>query len=177
MTVIVGYRDKDSAIIGADSQITAGNLRKFADKIVKRANWACGSCGYRKVIDIIRYNSTLGTDIKNTMDLCEWRDKLREAICRDAGSRKECQFNNDIMVHPFELLITFDGKMWKISGDYSLFEVKKYAAIGCGMDFAYGVLFSSPKTGVDLVKEAIRAAIKHDVYCGGPIKLATTKRT
>jgi len=64
-----------------------------------------------------------------------------------------------------DFLIIYRGKAWYLSGFY-IDEVKKYQAIGAGMDYALGALY----LGHD-PKKAVEVACELSVYCEKPVKV------
>ncbi len=63
-----------------------------------------------------------------------------------------------------ELILCERTRVWVIEGD-AVYCSTGAVAVGCGAAYALGYLEAKPGK----LKEAVRAACKHDPYCGGKV--------
>lgn len=82
--------------------------------------------------------------------------------------------NVELLKEDFELLIAFDQKIFHVSRNFSVTEIKgNYNVIGTGRDYAIGALYATETnfmiTAKDKLTIAIESAIKYDVGSGGEI--------
>jgi ATP-dependent HslUV protease, peptidase subunit HslV len=71
-------------------------------------------------------------------------------------------------------LIANKKNIFYISGNLSITEFYKFHAIGSGSDFAIGAMYAvyeQNKSALDIARTGIDAAIAHNIYCGGKIKV------
>lgn len=110
----------------------------------------------------------------------DWRDILNLLDSAEHGYDLPSRHDLSVLRTHFHGLIWLpDRSIWEISIEQdeeerhvwyaSVTEVKeKKAAVGCGADNAMGVLDNGGSA-----RDAVKAAIKRDVFCGGPLQCMT----
>ena len=145
MTVIV-YRD---GVMAADSLLTSnGRVESYADKIRCLNGWLVGISGSWGVAS----------------ELFDWF----EAECKDTIKRPPASIHVDDDKYPVNIMAVrkSDCAVYLIDGLGYPQKVKgPFFALGSGGSIAVGAL----EMGADAVA-AVKAAIKHDCYCGGKVK-------
>lgn len=142
----IAYRD---GVMAADSQGTNNGLHA-ADrtKVYDINGWLLGGCGASSQLD--EY-------------LAWFRDSCKDGKLRKAPDYLQTSGDNGYTV----LLVNKKTRaMYQVADGLWPFRIKgKYAATGSGMSLALGAMAMG-----GTAKQAVQAAIKHDVYSSGSIK-------
>ncbi|MEE4360862.1 MAG: hypothetical protein V2I63_04990 [Pseudomonadales bacterium] len=75
-------------------------------------------------------------------------------------------------------LVICPGGLFHVASDLSVTRFEQYFAIGSGAPLAMGALhalWASEQDAGALATGAVEAAITHDLYCGGPVNLASLR--
>jgi 20S proteasome alpha/beta subunit len=171
MTVLVAIQAKDGVYIGSDSLQTSHwhITRSGAVKIVEKDGFVFASCGHSKASQIVKYHwskptrqhgqsgmdyvcSEVGNSLLTILHTHNYAEREKEQTRANAG-----------------MILAFEGCLYTFSCDGYINPVSDYAADGCGLEFAYGSLFSTkdmlpPR---DRVRLAILAAGHFSAFCDG----------
>jgi hypothetical protein len=150
--------------IAADSQATSNSHREVLDeknaKLFVCGNMIIGVSGYYRSIPMLRaYLEKNPQDIHSIVGVYEFLKNFRiwEKEIKDTESSDDSDDQN--------LIIVTNGKAFYID-NYEVKEVSRSEAIGSGSLVASVIMDYDPYTSVCT---AVKAAIKHDIYCGPPI--------
>ncbi len=178
-TTTVGIVCNDCVILGADKRATAGNMiaHKDVDKVQpiaeKMAVTTAGS-----VSDIQLLVKLIDAEIK----LKDIRSGRQSTVKETANLLASLVYSNVRQFVPgvtHFLLGGYDGgyELYDIFPDGSKSHIDDFVASGSGSVFAYGVLETgyedgiSRGDGVELVKEALTAALKRDSASGNGVDI------
>lgn len=174
MTIIVGYRRGSENWIAGDSLGSSGDGFKMdlGSKLIHKTGYTIGVAGSYRTMDLLREAPSLPRGVRGLDDIRVLRDWIKlvhlEDGCQDrAGS-------DETVAHPFSALVASPAGIWAVEGDYQLHRVTKYYAIGCGRDAALGALYvmaARNQPGDVTVRSAVRAAMLHNINCGGRVFL------
>lgn len=181
MSIAVAVKKNGKIAFGTDSLHTFGSFRPGQGNIseskfrkVGNAYLAFTGWGiYNQVLDDI-LSGPGAVPLENSNDIFKFFMKLWRKL------HKEYTFVNDQCQEtdsPFgdldsSFLVVSESSIFHISPNISITEFNKYHAIGSGSDYAIGAVYSvydSEKTAAEIVRTGVKAAIEHDIYCGGDI--------
>jgi len=165
MTCIAIKKTKNGFEIAADSQTTWGshkqpkknttdNETRSSGKIFETNGITFGCAGDVGNITMLQYYSK--THIPKSPDkdfIIDWFIEFKEWL----NSRAKVGFN-DVGI---SCIMVMSGNAFVIHDWLSAYQVEDYDAIGSGMFLALGA-FEMGATA----KQAVKVAIKHDLYCG-----------
>lgn len=185
MSVVVAMKSKNGVILGADSQITMGGVSKTSMcnsnyKIWhpnEYANIVIGSVGSVRELNIIKSTKDLIEEvryIKKDIDfdyiVNDLVSKMRKTVIDKKAvedDKKAFRFNNNY-------IIAIDDKLYQIQNDCSVIEIDSYTAIGSGSNEALACLHNNNGDVQESVVNAVKSAIKNDIYVGGPVIVTNT---
>jgi len=171
MTIIAAAEDTNGYWIASDSQgVTNDTCLELGPKLINKENYIVGFSYSYRVKDLILECNSFPEKIGSIKGFRKFRDVLKKLMLEDgclatAGS-------SETLLHPISLLVISPSGIYEMGSDYQIHKVKKYAAIGSGMDFALGALkatLATTKSAQQSVEEAVSAAIFHSATCGGNI--------
>lgn len=187
MSVIVAMRDGRRTWIAADGRMTEGDVIR-AESVEKwisvRPDLWIGCAGSYRALGVIRENVETLAEVAH-----DWSPQGQRVRALVVGkeihklARADGWLDSVADGKPrwldVEMLIAQPGSVLHVHGTGSTLEVKDYAAIGSGADFALGALdalVSFRRTGVGPDAEmcalaAVKAATKRSSTCGGKIQL------
>jgi hypothetical protein len=129
-------------------------------KVYEKGGCLFGSAGYARFRQLIQHH--LVVPFKGDLGLDEWAvTKLvpaMRALLKDHG---HATVTNAMESHESVLLVGAEGRLLKVGGDYTVTEATPYGAVGCGQDFALGVLYATADKGAepfDRLRLALEAA-------------------
>lgn len=166
MTVIAVKINKDKIVIAGDSQTTWGNHKypkhpstdkelKSMGKIFQTNNMTFGCAGSVAHIGLLQmYAKTHKPKAMEHDFILEWFIEFKEFALKKASIAF-----NDIKL--FGIIIS-ENKVFSFYDFMEIREVLNFEAIGSGQWLAIGAM----EIGAS-AKEAVRVAIKYDLYCGG----------
>ena len=169
MTVVAALKLPNKVVIGSDSLVCQGFLKTYlpAGKLVEvRPDFIIGFSGTNTITHLINElkNKKRVTTPKTAFDCF----KLLKPIFEQYKSTVEnCLSYNKEENYGCELLIVTTSGIF-CCDEFSCEEHSLYAAVGCGREKALGSLFSDHKKEKSL-KNALKAAIFHDMGCGGEV--------
>lgn len=175
MTVIAAYRDDDGFAIAADSQSTFGELCHFVkDKLIVRHNWILGSAGIGRAAELIAESDRLDFPIKNDSDVIRFRDDIQQIFSDAKMFDKDNNTVGESPVSHWDGLLVTKKLCYRIFCDMTRWRVRDYVAIGSGEQIALGVMYALKladyRDAKFIAGHAVRAAIKHEINCGGKIQ-------
>ena len=174
MTCIIGLKQDDKLVVGADTRVTSGGhiINTEANKLVEKGDTIIGICGYLRFADIIRSQFSvpakpedksdldfLSTEFANSLRTCLENIKMVEVI--DGVSRIPDSY----------MIIVYKNNLYSMGADYSVCAHADYVVDGSGTDYALGSLHATsglsldPKTRVTM---ALDAACKFNAWCAPP---------
>jgi len=188
MTCIVGLFDKenDCVYMGGDSMATCGSNRGeiVSQKKVFKSNDTptaiMGFSGNVRDLNLLTYAE----------DLIDKRDEpnidhkylvtkfIPNVIKMFANGYRN---TSDKGISEFDsyFLFAYKNSLYLIESNYSVLSVKtKYQAIGCGVDFALGSLYSTESTElgtIERIHKALQAASKFSTGVDAPFYIINTK--
>lgn len=171
MTCVVGVETPEGVIIGADSATTIGwNIySRYDGKVFRTGDFVIGTCGSVRAHELIRYAFTppplIATDNLNRYLAVDFVNELRSVLKDGGWAKKENEVEEGTT-----LLVGVHGKLYNISSAYSTCRsTRGYDAIGCGRDFALGVMHTLPLlTPEERIRRALEAAAEHSAGVAGP---------
>lgn len=181
MTCIVGYIDKDTVTIGGDSAgVTGIDVRNRRDpKIFENGEFVFGCTSSYRMIQLLRFSlkpPPINKEIYEYM-CTDFIDAVRECFTRGGFMQKEAEGDDA----GGEFLVARGGRLFKVYADYQVAEFnEKYAASGCGEDYALGALYVLDSISMDSrfkLTTSLEAAAKYSGGVTPPFIFITTKPT
>ena len=176
MTVIVGLRTQEGAVIGCDSQATQGYRPTSLShpKWVDVHGWRLAVSGHAAALDLIRGLEIKRAGLRAVVSLL--RDALGDSWQR-RGDGDGGPVAYDCHVLALELS---SARLWYVDGTGCASEIEpgSYIALGSGDGAALGALYVCQATQTPpqlAVQRAVEAAIAQCVWCGPPVWVDTVK--
>ena len=170
MTCIVAIKDKSALWMGADSAAVNGWYARtivsdekvfIRQSLQGQTGFIMGVAGYPRTTQLLRYKMNIPEIPANENDLMRYMvtafiDAMRTCFHEAGHARKkdnEEEFDS-------EILIGVNGRIFTVNTNYQIIESEKpYDAIGCGTDYALGVLYTTEKEAPrKRIKKALEAA-------------------
>ena len=171
MTTIVAVQYRDKVLLGADSQVTAGNGQVANHpqmvKISKRGEFLIAGSGECAPCDIAQHIWMPPKPSNAELD-----DLYHFMIARVIPSLKQCFKDNEYKWNEadedgetkFAFLITIGGTIFEIADDMSIsLDSKGIYGIGSGSGYAIGALAQGAT-----IEEALKISAKYDAYTSAP---------
>jgi len=164
MSIVAVKKYKDKIVIGADSIVVrygTQDKRKDAKLFRVDEDLIIGGSGFVKNLVLLKLFSQ-NHKIKTCDEdgIIEWFSEFQEWALK-----KDKSFSQD----KTEFLVVFKNKVFDFF-NYNVREVKKYEAIGAGMDYALTALYLEKS-----VAEAIEVSCELSIYCEKPINIIEVK--
>lgn len=168
MSVIAVKRTNGIIEIAGDTQSTWGSYKfqkedptdkqvKASGKIFQVNGMTVGCAGSLNHIGLLRlYCKTNRPKESEQDDVLEWFIAFKEWALKKA----QVAFN-DVSIHG---LLILDGKVYSFFDFIEVHEIKDFAAVGSGMWLSLGAM----EVGAT-AEEAVKIAIKYNLYCGGEV--------
>lgn len=172
MTCIAVKVKKDKIEVACDKQVSwGGNKMPMAEnsdkqlksmgKIFQTNGMTIGGCGSLADLSLLSiYAKTHKPKDMNRDDILEWFIEFINWYENKTGDKKT----------NLSFVIINDGFAFIVHDFYEVYQIEDFDAIGSGMWLALGVL----DNGGDVI-DAIKTAIKYDLYCGGDVNKITIK--
>ena len=170
ITTIIAKREANGTVtLGADSQSTKGASKAFGSKLahINEQFWVGGG-GRARYCDIIEFapvpvihESDLSSPQFNpkrwlvTEAVPSWIEAVRESEHRHL---EKDEYPDGV------LLVVIAGRIFEVSGDFSVDEHPEFGGIGSGSDYAVGALAAGKS-----VEKALEIAASLDPYTGGEL--------
>jgi hypothetical protein len=171
MTVVAGLVWKHAVHLAADSYGVQGSevCRHTTPKVWRWGRLVVGASGSILFLQTVRYRVDLvppdDGDVYTWL-ICAYVPALKTACREYGGLDKDGDFDGG-------LLIGGAGRLFRLDGSGGVVEMQDgYETIGSGGVYALGVLTYLRPTitnPVYALRDALRVAITHDVYCHEPI--------
>ena len=163
MTIVCAIPNGDETILGCDQK--AGDFL-INTKWIIRGQWAIGVSGAYRTQQLIERATLPETD--DPFVLATW---IRDTLLADGYKPDE----HDPPVFNGHILLATPGRVWMVNGCFATVEVKGFAAVGSGREYALGAAWmaSTPECAAWddkrwIVDQAVMAAIAKDRDgCGG----------
>lgn len=162
MTCIVGLVEHGTVYMAGDSgQFHGWDVTTLpGGKVYEKGGCLFGSAGYARFRQLVQHH--LRIPFKGTLSLEEWAvTKLVPEMRSLLKEHGHATVQNATESHESVLLIGAEGRLLKVGGDYTVTEATPYGAVGCGQDFALGVLHATATLGLapfDRLRMALEAA-------------------
>lgn len=171
MSVILIKKEKESIIVGADSQETSGESRQenIYDAKLRKIEDGVYIAGagdghiYSMLCAYAEENSL--KEINTAMNLIKYFYKFNEWIMEIVTEEADMKMPSPLQRSQYILII--DGRIWYFAGFY-VREINEgeFHTIGSGSQAAAACM----NLGVT-IEEALKATCKVDIYCSEPIKI------
>lgn len=172
MTIIAVKKEKKKITISSDSQITAGQMIEFTNKLCKVGNIVFWGAGYLNELQIMeRFLKDNGYDektVKNEQALFNLFGDFYKYL-KDKGVIDSRENWEKSVFNSFIFIIENLGKVYKYS-HWCLMEVKDYTAVGSGQAIGKTVLSMGGTT-----QEAVKKASDLTIYCWGDVNTIEVK--
>jgi ATP-dependent protease HslVU (ClpYQ) peptidase subunit len=185
-TAVIGLVHEGTVYLGADSAgMNTSDLSltiRTDKKVFANGQFIMGFTGPFRIGQLLHYKLRV-SEQKSDQDLNEFMvitfiDAVRDCL-KDGGFASKT--NNSLYGQESggRFLVGYGGRLFKIDYDYQVGEsADGYCAIGCGMHFCLGSLYTTANTGLspeERIIKALEAAAKFSAGVQGPfhvIKLA-----
>jgi 20S proteasome alpha/beta subunit len=178
MSIIVGIKNKEGVILGADKQITKYNTASHsATKIIQMrySNTAMGTVGYLRDVNIIN----------SLEEIIGWEDIVKKTLIDEKYITKyiipklfdffekynRVEKENNICEFLSEFIFVTSTDLFLIDEDGAIDTKNNYVALGCGEEKVYGYLNTlenisqlNMKECENIIKKAIKQSCKDDIY-------------
>jgi ATP-dependent HslUV protease, peptidase subunit HslV len=183
MSIVVAVHKGNHVVLACDSQQTMGSILPGKDNLlgskirrIGKAYLACTGWGlYHNIFDdFLKGKKNIALDSSGA--IFEFFLELWSQL------HKKYSFVNDQCENratPFgdldsTFLIASQAGLFCVSANMSVMELAKYQAIGSGAEVALGAihaLYDMNLSPEEIARKAIRAAMDHNIYCGGDIEI------
>jgi ATP-dependent protease HslVU (ClpYQ) peptidase subunit len=179
MTCIVGLKTPDSVILAADRLANVNNVTEtyhtkkiFKKSFIDGSSAIFGFCGAYRLGDILNYRLSMpnfdGADV-NTYLVNTFIPRLIECFKYNGFLTQD----EDGALRGGEFLLGFSNRLFLIQDDFSVLEPDNgYTALGTGMEYALGSLYSTSNIDMnqaDRAKVAVLAASNFSPTVGGSV--------
>lgn len=178
MSIIVGIKNKEGVILGADKQITKYNTASHsATKIIQMrySNTAMGTVGYLRDVNIIN----------SLEEIIGWEDIVKKTLIDEKYITKyiipklfdffekynRVEKENNICEFLSEFIFVTSTDLFLIDEDGAIDTKNNYVALGWGEEKVYGYLNTlenisqlNMKECENIIKKAIKQSCKDDIY-------------
>lgn len=176
MTCIVGLKYKNKVYIGADS---AGSGTHATDprkdlKIFKHSDMLFGFTTSFRMGQLLQYHLSL-QKAKPEVDpmkylVTKFIPAARQCLTAGGFAKKD----NNVETGG-QFIVGFRGRLFVVWSDFQVAEtLRPYVAVGCGLEWAEGVLFTLKKSKIspeEKVKIALEAAVEHSGWVRPPFTI------
>jgi ATP-dependent protease HslVU (ClpYQ) peptidase subunit len=187
MTILVAVKKNNRVFLGSDSLTASGNtvLPDLKDrwKIIKLEHGYMASSGYSLLENIIGH--LIATNHKIMKNTFSSRNDVF-SFCLELYAELKKNYN---LVDPGKetfgqmynhFVLATVSSIYAISSNLDVMEHERYVAKGAGTDYALGCLYGvydMIDDGPQLVRTALEAACKFNVYCRGPLHIIEVKES
>ena len=183
MSLVIGIKDKDRIVLGADKQVSTGDSKEHTSTkiwpVSELPGAIMGSVGSARASQIIQYSNIIDKnmfdgEISTDFIICSLAPTI-------AGGLKQNGINLDTKedavceMMPNSFIFAYKDRAWLIWNDLSVTELDSYLAIGSGSDVAKGALFATKnKNPFERIVTAIDAAAESTLFVDDGIDLLAT---
>lgn len=165
MTCIVGLVDEGKVYMGADSAgVSGSDLRVRKDpKVFRNGDFLIGFTSSFRMGQLLRYGLEVPVATRGSyIDTYEFMVREFVTAVRTCLKGGGCASKRDEVESGGQFLVGYEGRLFDIEEDYQVAEyVTPYAAVGDGVNYALGSLYSTSGMGYrasDRLKTALNAA-------------------
>lgn len=184
MSICVALKYNDGVLLVGDKQMTYGGHFELDTgvKVQKStySNTAIGSCGDKRVIDLIFCNMDDLMDYKDILDNIKINYKyvVKHIVNNIFGilDRNGCLYKeNNVVSTTNEFIVASDENIYSVYQDGSVLECENYGCIGSGCELVKGYLDSLDLQNLTLDKakkiltNCIQQCCKDEIYINGNI--------
>ena len=183
MTTLIAYQGEDYCIIAADSQTTYGHLRADCSpmgKIATNGKFLVAAAGTVRGMNLIQHGFTPPAIRHKDLDRYMVRSfipALRQEFINAGYDMKD---GGSIAEHDNDFIVAVNGQLFFIDSVYGVERNKENIHItGSGRALALGAAWALGLTdaenyeqALDIVVQAVEAAIQFDIYSGDAIQIA-----
>jgi len=188
MTTLIAVQHEDWCLIAGDSQTTSYHLSADCSpmgKIATNGKYLVAAAGLVRGMNLIQHAFTPPRAPKNNLDkfmVNKFLPALRSCFIKSGYDMKD---DGDVAQHDNEFMIAVNGTIYLIDEAYGIERTaNKIYVTGTGMELALGAAHALGLQDVDdweiaveIIEEAVKTAIKYDVYSGGLVQVALQDRT
>lgn len=183
MTVIAGCADGRTVWMGADSQATGDDDRKWRDRKLSRiavgrtGEAMIGAAGDSRLSPLVRkICAPFDPNPHDDADCDGWAQAIAEAFTSLAVETVPPITGENGCVEGY-VLLGYAGRLWMLTTSIAVPIPDEFTAIGSGGDYALGALAAlhaqGSKLGWPAVHTAVAAACRFSAGCSGPIDVQT----
>lgn len=192
MTVLIAIKEEDSVFLGADKQVTGGQIKQDKDtkifkkelktinskgEVIKTETVYFAETGYVVVGNYIRY----GFELPYKEEKESYEEYIVTKLCTKLNqSLKESgliKVKDSKTYSDTNFLIVMNNNIYTISNVGLVCEFEDYVVDGSGYEVALGSLYTSKgKSARERIKLAIEACDKHTIYVNGEYDIIEIKK-
>ena len=174
MTCIVGIIDNEKIWMGCDTQVSSGSRKSRTDtKIIRHNDLLLGFSGNARELQLMRFGLEIPEQGEAEEDYEYIAATLTPAIqnrLKDAGA---AEIDNNVVSARMSILIGYRKRLYTVSWNFAPLRIESqdYHAIGSGMYYALGSLFSTKDRGLNTesrIRLALETAEEFDRGVSGP---------
>jgi ATP-dependent protease HslVU (ClpYQ) peptidase subunit len=183
MTTLIAFQHDDWCLIAADSQTSFGHLRADCSpmgKIAINGKYLIAAAGTVRGMNIVQHSFRPPAAPKTNLDsfmVNKFVPALRKAFIESGYEMKE---NGEIASFDNDLIVAVNGTIYFIDEVYGLERNKENLHVsGTGRQLALGAAVAlgindveSFEEAVDILEQAVKTAIKFDIYSGDAVQVA-----
>lgn len=188
MSLVVAIKDGNRFVLGADKQISSGNVKEHTFTKVWEVkdidSCVMGSVGYARASQVIQYSyGLINKNLISPEELTEeyivnhLANTIRMILEENDISAQVAEDKSLIMAAiPNVYIFCYKDKGWIINYDLSVTEISDYVAIGSGAEVARGVLFATKdKDPFERIIMSIDAASTETIYVDNSVEFQATE--
>lgn len=196
MTIVVAINDDEKIIIGADSQVTEGDIISSEDSskiLIKELTIVSYQSSSRENFLIAFSGAYFLFELLKTFEIPSMNEK--DTFMEYLYKSFVPELNNYLRKYNFvrdmegqdgvnwELLIAYKNSLFLVQFNLGIMEIETpYYAIGCSREIALGSLYTTYQDNYVtdkgyMVATAIRACAAHNMYCNDKLQLYIVNKT
>lgn len=184
MTTLIAFQHEDFCLIAADSQTTGYDIASDCStmgKIAKNGKFLVSAAGLVRGINLIQHAFVPPVaPRKGNLDkfmVTQFVPALRKLFIQSGYDIKS---EGDPASHDNDFIVAVNGTLYFIDEAYGLERTKnKLYATGTGFKLAIGAAdalgiddVDDYEEAIEILEQAVKTAIKHDIYSGGQVQIA-----
>ena len=183
MSLVIGIKDKDRIVLGADKQVSTGDSKDHTSTkiwpVAELPGAIMGSVGSARASQIIQYSNIIDKnlfdgEISTDFVICSLAPTIAEGL-KHNGINLDTKEEAVCEMMPNSFIFAYKDRAWLIWNDLSVTELDSYLAIGSGSDVAKGALFATKnKNPFERIVTAIDAAAESTLFVDDGIDLLAT---
>lgn len=190
MSVVIAVKEKNRIVMGCDSQVTYGQLKKSNNnnsckifEIKNCKNALLGVVGYKRDSQLLSVENNLIREISILKNEINYEyvvkylfNDIYEVLKNN--NRIERDSNGNLVNYIYDdFIFAYKNEAYLINGSCgSVEEIEDYLVIGSGEEVAIGVLENNKdKSAKERIKEAIKSCSERTIYVDNEVVVKTTK--